>query len=67
MSAKERTVRVDLTLQESGALCWAWHQYMARDTSKEELPQWAHKLYTKLIIANDTIMNKAPEKRKKAK
>jgi hypothetical protein len=67
MSAKEKTVRVDLTLQESGSLCWAWYQYMARDTRKEELPQWAHELYTKLRIANDKIMGKAPEKRKKAK
>jgi hypothetical protein len=67
MSAKEKTVGVDLTMQESGVLCWAWSDYMARSPSKEELPLWAHELAKKLITANNKIMGEAPEKRKKAK
>ena len=67
MSAKEKTVRVDLTLQESGALWWTWHDATVLSHSKKELPQWTRELDKKLKIANDKIMGKAPEKRKKAK
>jgi hypothetical protein len=67
MSAKEKTVRVDLTLRESGALWWTWHDATVLSHSKKELPQWTRELDKKLKIANDKLISKALEKRKKAK
>lgn len=56
---KEKTVKVPLTLMESGTLC---HLMMrAFHDSKmplEQQPQWLLDLYEKLAEANDKLMRK---------
>ena len=55
---KEPTVKVLITLQESGALCHALMSVFLGSGGINSQPEWALDLYQKLAEVNDKLMGK---------
>lgn len=55
---KEPTVKVPLTLEESGTLCHILMGTFLSSGGINKQPEWALDLYQKLAKANDKLMGK---------